>query len=189
MLQMLAGGGEHDGSAVRAHRAIGGEISREPPVQVRDSFVDRREILEEGLRHLINPCGYAMDYINGSYTRAARISLDPRVPLVHLRWYKVPANTPWFPHKNLFASMDWFPDEFLINPGIGEISLEKQWVPDEAPRPYSHGCFLGRPEWYTEGVPFSALNGPVPLPHCCSGPERALGGARFGGWGVVGTNP
>jgi len=126
-----------------------------------------------------------MDLIRNGYRRQARISLDPRVPLVTLRWFKVPDDTPWFPHRHLFASMNWFSDDILVNPGIGEISLSRTWAPDEPPRPYAAKCFLGEKSWYVNGVPYDATISPPALPHCCVGPARAVGGARLGGWGLV----
>lgn len=100
-----------------------------------------------------------MDYLHSCYQATARVSADPSIPPVTLRWYWAPSGAKPFPGRHAFGSNVWETnarDYPTVAPTLGEVDLARKWDKGLAP-PGVTGLSLGTPaEWFLTGVPSPA---------------------------------
>jgi hypothetical protein len=98
--------------------------------------------------------------IDGCYKTKARIFRDdPRE--VDLRWFLVPDGTPFLPCPTLWAGRPYRYEKTPPTEGPGELTQSRlKW--DKGLPPAVPSAWIGSNDWFSNGVPISALGGPPP---------------------------
>jgi hypothetical protein len=124
-----------------------------------------------------------MGFLRTMYKTKARLGVGG--PIVTIQWYSAPPAGKIFPFPHKFYPILWvtkFPQPQTMRlrdpapepdpDGVGESQWRFTNTKDPGPRKYKGLCWIGNPEWYSSGVPSSAITPPFPLPPlCCRDPD------------------
>jgi hypothetical protein len=77
--------------------------------------------------------------------------------VVHLRWYRVPDDTPWLPVGYLWSGRPWHYDQTPPSVGPGELRGRYYEWANGIPPPW-YLDWLGSDDWWASGIPSSDPN-------------------------------
>ena len=125
------------------------------------SFLASWQILEPWGRVLLDPGCYAMARLPryAFYRTRARIFRDSNLT-VTLRWFEVPPDTPFLPVAHHWAGKMYLYDRTPPTVGVGELTQSESFFVDRH-LPHQSFPWTGSDDWWANGVPISALQGPA----------------------------